>query len=97
VAGVIDMLERSYRYCRHLHREHGRTYYLATMLLPAWKRRHVGALYGFTRYTDDIVDHLGDESAGERALRLRCWTDRFAAVLDGAPVTGPVLPAPSGS
>jgi phytoene synthase len=90
---MID-LDRSYRHCRGLHRAHGRTYYLATMLLPAWKRRHVSALYGFTRYTDEIVDHLGDERPAERALRLRRWSDRFTAALDGGP-TGddPVLPA----
>ncbi|GAA4472750.1 phytoene/squalene synthase family protein [Phytohabitans houttuyneae] len=87
-------LERSYRHCRMLHRVHGRTYYLATMLLPAWKRRHVSALYGFTRHTDDIVDHLGEESRVDRALRLRRWSERFTAALDGGR-TGddPVLPA----
>ncbi|BCB89543.1 phytoene/squalene synthase family protein [Phytohabitans suffuscus] len=91
---MSDGLERSYRHCRALHRAHGRTYYLATMLLPAWKRPHVSALYGFTRYTDEIVDHLGPERPAQRARRLRRWSDRFAAALDGAP-TGddPVLPA----
>ena len=48
-------LARSYQLCRELHRRHGRTYYLATRLLPAWKRRHVHALYGFARYADEIV------------------------------------------
>ena len=51
-----DKVAASYEYCRNLHRQHGRTYYLATRLLPAWKRRHVHALYGFTRYTDEILD-----------------------------------------
>jgi phytoene synthase len=93
VYGVTEKLERSYGYCRYLHREHGRTYYLATTLLPAWKRRHVSALYGFSRYTDDIVDRPGGGGPAEREARLRIWTDRFTAALDGAPATGPVLPA----
>ena len=38
-------LEASYRDCQELHRAHGRTYYLATRLLPRWKRPHVHALY----------------------------------------------------
>ncbi len=48
-------LAGAYERCRALHKQHGRTYYLATRLLPAWKRRHVHALYGFTRYADEIV------------------------------------------
>ncbi|GAA1038207.1 phytoene/squalene synthase family protein [Virgisporangium ochraceum] len=88
--GAVD-LDGSYRRCRAVNREHGRTYYLATHLLPRWKRRHVHALYGFTRRTDDIVDGAPDDPT--RADRLRRWTDRFLAALDGAPVDDPVLPA----
>lgn len=49
-------LDESYARCRALARRHGKTYYFATRLLPAWKRRHVWALYGFARYADDILD-----------------------------------------
>jgi phytoene synthase len=72
---------------------HGRTYYLATRLLPAWKRRHVHALYGFTRYADEIVDRTEDAAAAERAARLAEWSDRFLAGLRGEPVDDPLLPA----
>jgi phytoene synthase len=90
---MSDSLAASYEYCRILHRAHGRTYYLATRLLPRWKRKHVHALYGFTRYTDEIVDCLDGPSPAERASRLHRWADRFAAALDGAPVADDVLPA----
>jgi 15-cis-phytoene synthase len=83
----------SYEQCRILHRAHGRTYYLATRLLPAWKRPHVHALYGFSRYTDEIVDAFDGETAAERRVRLADWTDRFTAALAGGPVDDPVLPA----
>ncbi|WP_213456257.1 phytoene/squalene synthase family protein [Rhizomonospora bruguierae] len=86
-------LAAAYERCRRLHRRHGRTYYLATSLLPAWKRRHVHALYGFTRYTDEIVDELGGRPAAVRATRLRLWRDRFLGGLAGAPVDDPLLPA----
>jgi phytoene synthase len=86
-------LVRSYERCRELHRAHGRTYYLATLLLPRWKRRHVHALYGFTRYTDEIVDAMTGEGVPRRAARLRDWTRRFAAALAGERVDDPVLPA----
>lgn len=85
-------LDAAYASCRDLHRMHGRSYYLATRLLPSWKRRHVHALYGFTRRTDDIVD-TGDDARGpQRAGRLRAWADRFYAALDsGQDPAEPVL------
>ncbi|MFI2662272.1 phytoene/squalene synthase family protein [Micromonospora carbonacea] len=86
-------LTAAYDRCRELHRRHGRTYYLATRLLPAWKRRHVHALYGFTRYADEIVDRTEDLPPAERAARLDDWSARFLAGLAGAPVDDPLLPA----
>ncbi|HEV8570767.1 MAG TPA: phytoene/squalene synthase family protein [Actinoplanes sp.] len=86
-------LAAAYERCRDLHKRHGRTYYLATRLLPSWKRRHVHALYGFTRYADDIVDRTEAASPAERAARLTAWSDRFVAGLHGAEVDDPLLPA----
>jgi 15-cis-phytoene synthase len=90
---VDDRLAASYAYCRQIHRRHGRTYFLATRLLPAWKRPHVHALYGFARYADDIVDSTGDRRPADRVAALTQWADRFRAGLDGEPVADPILPA----
>ena len=76
-------LDTAYSVCRGLHRTHGRSYYLATKLLPAWKRRHVHALYGFTRYTDDIVDVGGKTEGPHRARRLDEWAGQFYAAIEG--------------
>jgi phytoene synthase len=94
----VAVLDAAYASCRDLHRAHGRSYYLAARLLPSWKRRHVHALYGFTRRTDDIVDAPGDaqDRAGEpdRARRLAAWGRQFYAALDGAEAPAePVLRA----
>jgi phytoene synthase len=86
-------LTTAYEQCRELHRRHGRTYYLATRLLPAWKRRHVHALYGFTRFADEIVDRTEELPPAERAARLDDWGGRFLAGLHGARVDDPLLPA----
>jgi phytoene synthase len=86
-------LAGAYERCRALHKHHGRTYYLATRLLPAWKRRHVHALYGFTRYADEIVDRTEVLPPEQRAARLAEWSDRFVAGLRGEPVDDPLLPA----
>lgn len=59
-AGVTDpALREAYRHCRGLNARHGRTYFLATRLLPVERRPAVHALYGFARWADDIVDALG--------------------------------------
>lgn len=86
-------LTDSYERCRVLHKRHGRTYYLATHLLPAWKRRHVHALYGFARYADEIVDRFDGATPAQRAAHLHAWALAFTAGLAGAPVDDPVLPA----
>jgi 15-cis-phytoene synthase len=87
-------LGAAYERCRQLHARHGRTYYLATLLLPRWKRRHVHALYGFTRYADEIVDDLASTlDRAQQAAALGAWGERLFAGLRGAPVDDPVLPA----
>ncbi|SEG40173.1 phytoene synthase [Thermomonospora echinospora] len=84
-------LTASYEWCRRLHARHGRSYYLATMLLPEWKRRHVHALYGFARYADEIVDAFGAPDG--RAEALDDLAARLGKSLAGDPVEDPVLPA----
>lgn len=51
-------LATSYEACRLLHVRHGRSYYLATRLLPAEVRPSVHALYGFARVADEVVDDV---------------------------------------
>ncbi|GID95117.1 phytoene/squalene synthase family protein [Amorphoplanes digitatis] len=86
-------LAAAYERCRGIHKRHGRTYYLATRLLPAWKRRHVHALYGFARYADEIVDSTDDLRPAARAARLTAWSEGFLAGLAGGPAEDPLLPA----
>ncbi len=58
-AGITDpALRADYARCRLLNARHGRTYFLATRLLPLERRSAVHALYGFARWADDIVDDL---------------------------------------
>ncbi|MFC9056652.1 phytoene/squalene synthase family protein [Streptomyces sp. NPDC057074] len=51
-------LRADYTLCRRLNARHGKTYFLATRLLPLERRARVHALYGFARWADDIVDDL---------------------------------------
>jgi phytoene synthase len=87
-------LATSYELCRRLNAAHGRTYYFATRFLPANRRHHVHALYGFARYADDLVDH-GDLgwSPGQRRAALERWSDRFLADLAAGRSDDPVCRA----
>jgi phytoene synthase len=75
-AGITDpALRVSYAECKRLNSLHGKTYYLATLLLPPAKRPFVHALYGFARYADEIVDDLASTlSPQEKADVLRTWS-----------------------
>ena len=89
-----ETLSAAYERCRQLHARYGRTYYLATLLLPRWKRPHVHALYGFARYADEIVDDLASTlDPPAKAAALHAWGQRLLAGLQGGPVNDPVLPA----
>ena len=73
---MSDLLQESYEECKRLNALHGKTYYLATLLLPSAKRPPVHALYGFARYADEIVDDLASTlSPHEKAQVLRTWGD----------------------
>jgi len=82
-AGIRDAsLRASYERCKRLNAEHGKTYYLATLLLPPRKRPYVHSLYGFARYADEIVDDLSSTlSDQEKADWLGSWGDEILADL----------------
>ncbi len=78
-AGILDpALRDSYERCRELNAQHGKTYYLATLLLPPAKRPYVHALYGFARYADEIVDDLSSTlTDAEKSQWLSSWSEKF--------------------
>ena len=78
-AGILEpTLRASYLECKRLNSLHGKTYYLATLLLPPGKRPFVHALYGFARYADEIVDDLASTlTIDEKEAALRRWSDQL--------------------
>ena len=86
-AGITDPgLRAAYQTCRELNAAHGKTYYLATLLLPPAKRPHVHALYGFARYADELVDDLNRPDPAA----LLAWGDAFLRDLDRGDSCDPV-------
>lgn len=91
-AGITDAATRaSYELCRRINYAHGKTYYLATLLLPPHKRPYVHALYGFARHVDDLVDDLSlTPGDGERTERFTAWSEQFLADLEWGQTSDPV-------
>lgn len=83
-AGITDpLLVASYTECKRLNSLHGKTYYLATLLLPPEKRPYVHALYGFARYADEIVDDLASTlSDEEKRAALESWSAQILKDLE---------------
>ena len=82
-AGITDpALRASYQECKRLNALHGKTYFLATLLLPKAKRPFVHALYGFARYADEIVDDLASElTVAEKTEVLDTWGSKVLSDL----------------
>jgi phytoene synthase len=74
-------LRAAYQHCRRLNARHGKTYFLATRLLPVHRRPAVHALYGFARWADDIVDDPA-------CVRTREARDRQLARLESELASG---------
>lgn len=74
------------RHCERLTRRHARTFHLASLLLPAIKRRGTYSLYAFCRLADDLVDCArpapGESSPVAQLERYRRGLD---AALAGSP------------
>jgi phytoene synthase len=85
----VTALRDAYRACRRINARYGRTYFLATRMLPAASRPSVHALYGFARLADEIVDNAAAPGDPGRALDTleKALTEAFA----GAPPAHPVL------
>jgi phytoene synthase len=94
-AGVREpLLRASYARCRELNAAHGRTYYLATRLLPKGRRPAIHALYGLARLADDVVDTAPAGTApAEVAARLGAVADDLHAALEAGSSDHPFLAA----
>jgi phytoene synthase len=68
-----NLLHQAYQACEAITRQHSRTFYLASGLLPAGKRQAVRALYAFCRVSDDIVDR---GLAADPLPALNAWRSR---------------------
>ena len=59
--------------CRHVVREHGKTFAFASQLLPFPRRQAIHAAYAFCRIADDIVDRAPATGLAAAARALDAW------------------------
>ena len=72
--------DRAYAICRTVAKEHSRTFFMASGLLPTAQRQAMRALYAFCRHSDDLVDRPTDPDGKE--ARFAQWR---AQVMAGRP------------
>ena len=82
--------ERQLSTSKDIQRRTGRTFYVATRLLPERVRHPTYVLYAFFRVADEVVDDPGDATPAEQRARL---DDLRAQALGRAEPTDPVLAA----
>lgn len=67
-------LAAAYAHCNKITKEHSRTFYMASGLLPLPKRRAARALYAFCRVSDNLVDAPADQANTQASLLE--WRER---------------------
>jgi len=88
VRDVAPGLAAAYEHCRRIHAAHGRTFYLATLLLPRDRRPDVWALYAFARVSDELVD----TPTSPDPATLLTWRDQAMAAMRSATQPDPGQP-----
>ena len=78
VAERPEQLRAAYAHCAAIAARHGKSYHLATRLLPPDRRPAVHALYAAARTADDLVDLPGADPAAD----LADWSRAVLADLD---------------
>jgi len=86
VAHRQEQLRAAYAHCAAIAARHGKSYHLATRLLPPDRRPAVHALYAAARTADDLVDLPGPDPAGE----LADWSRALLAELEAGWSDDPV-------
>lgn len=71
--------QRAYHQCELITREHSRTFYIASSMLPQDQKLAMRALYAFCRVSDDLVDR----NPHDKATSLADWRQRS---LTGVPL-----------
>jgi phytoene synthase len=79
---MVNDLDAAYASCERAARSHYENFPVASLLVPAAMRRHVAAVYAFSRAADDFADE-GVRTADERCGLLDGWAARLSGAATG--------------
>jgi 15-cis-phytoene synthase len=77
---VMITLKDSYLYNQKLTKDYAKTFYLSLAFLNNQKRQDIYAVYGFCRFSDNLVDDEPDKKEAEKNLNL--WRTELQAGID---------------
>jgi 15-cis-phytoene synthase len=87
-------LAENYTRCKEYTRQHAKTFYFASHVLPRQKRMAAYAVYSFCRYADNVVDAAASPGDIHRSLvRLNGLRDQLRYVYTYSPLMNPKLMA----
>ncbi len=79
--GGSPTLDEAFDYCQKVARGHYENFTVASWMLPPALRRHMYAIYAYSRGVDD----LGDEAEGDRLALLDEWEAELERCYEGRP------------
>lgn len=80
--------EASVRVCRQIIRTYAKSFWLASLALPAEKRKAAEAIYAFCRFSDNIVDN---QPANLARIEWAQWHNKLCKAFEKNDSTHPVL------
>lgn len=73
-------VERAYKYCEGVAKNHAKSFYFAAKFLPKEKQKPIYALYALCRHVDDAVDEAGISSERQAIEAIENWKADLEAV-----------------
>jgi squalene synthase HpnC len=77
-----NAVDDAFAYCEHVARSHYENFPVASVFIPASKRKYVWNVYAFARAADDFADE-GNFSVEERLAKLDTWSEQLEACYAG--------------
>ena len=86
-------IQNSYKYCKEITRKYAKSFFFATQFLPPVKKQATYALYGFCRYSDNLVDDNSFLDVETLRGKTHDWRVELKNALAHNISTHPILPA----